>query len=157
MPAERICLAVALQRYVQIPPIALRQRELVTTLARAWGSEVFVVSVDAPVGLVPDLEETTAKLNRYVEPMHGLRVTTAYREGRPAAEVQRYMEEVRADLLIVGSHSKRGPLDVGIGSTAAALSRVGKVPVLLVCPSAEEARHTRELMIPTYPFVFPYA
>jgi len=64
--------------------------------------------------------------------------------------------EVGADLLIIGSHSKRGPLDVGLGSTAAALEHDLPATVLMLRPQDEEAAQARELMIPRYPIVFPY-
>ena len=66
------------------------------------------------------------------------------------------MEATNADLLIIGSHSKRGTLDVGLGSTAAALHRELEATVITVRPTAEEQEMVQELMIPRYPLVFPY-
>ena len=61
-----------------------------------------------------------------------------------------------ADLLIIGSHSKRGPLDVGLGSTASALLRDLETTVMMVRPTEAERRRAQELAIPRYPWVFPY-
>jgi hypothetical protein len=58
--------------------------------------------------------------------------------------------------LIIGSHSKRGPLDVGLGSTASALLRELETTVITVRPTADEQEKALELMIPRYPVVFPY-
>jgi nucleotide-binding universal stress UspA family protein len=155
---QTICVAVALQRYIDFTPVAERQRELSRVLAAAHGGTLRVLSVDAPVALLADVESTQDKLERFVEPLRssGIEVVATVREGRPSREIVRWVEEVRADLLIMGSHSKRGPLDVGLGSTAAALPEDFAVPVLLVRPTRSEQERTRDLMIPRYPFIFPY-
>ena len=59
-------------------------------------------------------------------------------------------------LLIIGSHSKRGPWDVGLGSTSTDLVNESPCPLLMVWPTRQEAERAQELMIPGYPFVFPY-
>jgi nucleotide-binding universal stress UspA family protein len=158
MAYSNLCVAVALQRYLDFTPVALRQRELATILARSWGACVHVLSVNAPVPLLPDLETTEEKLERYVEPMRaeGLTVTSALREGHPGREIVAYVDEVGADLLVVGTHAKRGTLDVGLGSTASALPHDLRAAVVLVRPTADDEARTRELMIPRYPIVFPY-
>jgi nucleotide-binding universal stress UspA family protein len=158
MPYSKLCVAVALQRYLDFTPVALRQRELALTLARSWGASVHVLSVNAPVPLLPDLETTEEKRERYLEPLlaEGLTVTAALREGRPSREIVAYVGEVGADLLLVGTHAKRGPLDVGLGSTAAALPHDLEAAVIMVRPTADDEQRTRELMIPRYPLVFPY-
>ena len=157
MPHSSICIAVALQRYVDIPPVAEHQRELVLALAGRWGSRIHVVSVNAPVALLPGLETTQEKLERYAVPLTaaGLQVSTEVREGRPSQEIRAALAEHRAELLVIGSHSKRGPLDIGLGSTAAALADL-EVATLMVRPSPVDQERARELMIPRYPVVFPY-
>ena len=93
--------------------------------AQAYGVPVSVLSVEAPVELLPDVETMEEKIERYAEPLkaEGLEVDAAIRKGKPSREIIAHMEEIGADVLIIGSHSKRGPLDVGLGSTAAALLR----------------------------------
>lgn len=154
----RICVAVALQRYHDFTPVALRQRELARVLAEADSAGIDVVTAEAPVALLPGLETTEEKLERYAALLReaGCEVRTRLREGRPSREIVRHLEETGADLLIMGTHSKRGPLDVGLGSTAAALPDDLEIPVLFVRPSAADQERTRELMIPRYPLVFPY-
>ena len=158
MPYRNICVAVALQRYLDFTPVAVRQQELALLLAREHGAAVRVLSVDAPVALLPDVESTDDKLERFAAPFRdaGIEVFTSRREGRPSREILRFVDEVDADLLIMGSHSKRGPLDVGLGSTASALPVDFEVPVLLVRPTQAEQEKSSELMIPRYPFIFPY-
>jgi nucleotide-binding universal stress UspA family protein len=158
MESRKICVAVALQRYIDFTPIALRLRELARIVAREYRGAIRVLSVDAPVPLLPDLETTEDKLQRYVAPLveDGLDVHVAHRQGRPSREISVYVDQIAADLLIIGSHSKRGPFDVGLGSTAAAIDEKLKAAVILVRPTPAEQERTRELMIPRYPFIFPY-
>lgn len=158
MEYRRIVAAVALQRYLDFTPIALRIRDLAVLLARASGAALHFVSVDAPVELLPGVETTADKLERLLEPVRGsgLEVAAELRQGRPSRVVSEYVAEIGADLLILGTHSKRGPIDVGLGSTASAIDRELSATVLLVRPTPAEQEAALELMIPKYPLVFPY-
>ncbi len=158
MKHECICVAVALQRYLDFTPVALRQRDLAQLISRGTGAQVFFLSVEAPVELLPGLETTREKLDRFAKPLRdeGIEVVTELRTGRPSREIAEALEARGADLLIMGSHSKRGPLDVGLGSTVKALPSDLEVPVLLVRPTASETDRAHELIIPPYPMVFPY-
>jgi len=158
MAYKRICVAAALQRYLDITPIAARLRDLAGTIAIADHAPVTVVTVEAPVELLPDVETTEEKLERLAAPLRdlGLMVNTNKLEGRPSEEIAKLVEIIGADLLIIGSHSKRGVLDIGVGSTASALMRDLDVTVLMIKPTAAEQERAKELMIPRYPVVFPY-
>jgi len=85
-----------------------------------------------------------------------LEVSTHVMHGKPSREIEDFVAQWRADVLIIGTHSKRGPLDVGLGSTASALRRDLGTTVLMVRPTVEEQERARELMIPRYPVIFPY-
>jgi nucleotide-binding universal stress UspA family protein len=158
MSYSKICVAAALQRYLDITPIAARIRDIAGVLAAAHNAPVAVLSVEAPVELLPDVETMEEKIERYAEPLRveGLEVEVAIRRGKPSREIIAHMEEIGADLLIIGSHSKRGTLDVGLGSTASALLRDLERTVITVRPTEAEQEKARELMIPRYPVVFPY-
>jgi nucleotide-binding universal stress UspA family protein len=158
MAYRKIVAAVALQRYLDFTPIAVRIRDLAALLARACGASLTILSVDAPVELLPGVETTADKLERLCEPLRaaGMEVVVVLREGRPNKVISEVVAELGADLLVVGTHSKRGPIDVGLGSTAAALERELGATVLLVRPTPAEQEAARELMIPRYPLVFPY-
>ena len=158
MGYTRICVAAALQRYIDITPIAARLRDLAGVLALADNAPLTVVTVEAPVELLPDVETTQEKLERLAAPLRekGLKVNTNLLEGRPSEEIAGLVKIIDADLLLIGSHSKRGVLDVGLGSTAAALMRELDVTVLMMKPTEEEQEKAQELMIPRYPVVFPY-
>jgi nucleotide-binding universal stress UspA family protein len=159
MSYRKICLAVALQRYLDITPIGARLRDVAVAIARDSGAPLAVLSVEAPVELLPEVETMGEKLERFVEPIlqSGIEVHAELREGRPSREIAAFVREVGGDLLVVGSHSKRSAIDVGVGSTASALLReLDEVPVLMVRPTAEEQDRAEELKIPRYPMVFPY-
>jgi len=158
MSYTKICVAAALQRYLDITPIAGRIRDLAGLLAAAYSIPVSVLSVEAPVELLPDVESMEEKIERYAEPLRGkgLEVDVMLRKGRPSHEIIAHMDEIAADVLIIGSHSKRGTLDVGLGSTASALLRDLETTVITIRPTAAEQERARDLMIPRYPVVFPY-
>lgn len=158
MPYSRIVLAVALQRYLDFPPVALRAREAAAALAKARDSAVDVVTVEAPAALLPGLESTEQKLERLVRSLReqGLEAEGHLLAGRPAERIPPFVVRCGADFLVIGSHSKRNPLDVGIGSTASALVRECPCPVVMIWPTREESARARALMIPGYPFIFPY-
>lgn len=158
MPYNRVCVAVALQRYLDITPIAARLRELALLIAKADDAQLALLSVEAPVDLLPDVDTMEEKLARFAGGLdgEGLQVTTELREGKPSREIMDFAGAFKADLLIIGSHSKRGPLDVGLGSTAAALMRELETTIITVRPTEAEQERARELMIPRYPLVFPY-
>jgi nucleotide-binding universal stress UspA family protein len=159
MKLSKICVPVALQRYVPFPPVALRQRELAMVLALHYKAELHFLTVDGPVTLLPHLEETASKLKRLIEPLaqfDTLKVSIAHREGKPSKEIRTFVDEIAADAVIIGSHSKRSALDVGVGSTASALRHDMKATVIMIRPTTDETAQAKELMIPAYPFVFPY-
>lgn len=158
MSYQRIVAAFALQRYLDFTPIALRIRDLAATLSRASGAPLHLLSVDAPVELLPGVETTSDKLARLADPLReaGIDATTELREGRPSRVISSFVTEVGADLLIIGTHSKRGPMDVGLGSTASTIDRDLGATVLMVRPTPTEQETALELMIPKYPLVFPY-
>lgn len=158
MTYSRICVAAALQRYLDFTPIAKRIRDLARVLASAHGARLSVLSVEAPVELLPEVETMAEKMDRYSEPLvaAGIEVETVVREGRPSREIAAFVEASGSDVLIIGSHSKRGALDVGLGSTASALMSDLDVTVIMVRPTENEQKTARELMIPKYPVVFPY-
>ena len=158
MEYRSICVAVALQRYLDFTPVALRQRHLAAVIAASCNARLVVLSVEAPVDFLPGLETTNEKLARFVGPLQeqGLEVSARVRFGRPSNEILTTVEEEQSDLLIMVSHSKRGPLDVGLGSTVRALPSDLEVPVLLVRVTRSDVERTEELKIPRYPVVFPY-
>jgi nucleotide-binding universal stress UspA family protein len=60
------------------------------------------------------------------------RVTTAVREGRPAAEISQYARDVGADVVATGTRGRHGENRFLIGSVAERVVRTCPVPVLTV-------------------------
>jgi nucleotide-binding universal stress UspA family protein len=90
------------------------------------------------VDLVPTLREggrrTLAKAKALVDTA-GVRATTVMREtlGGPAADtIVREARKQRADLVVLGTHGRRGIRRMVLGSDAEQVVRASPVPVLLV-------------------------
>ena len=81
------------------------------------------------------LKETKRQFTRFVK---ALRDRGRIREeaivfGAPDAEIAKKAREIRADLIVMGSHGKTGPIDyVLFGSTAEKIVRMTPCPVLTV-------------------------
>ena len=59
---------------------------------------------------------------------------TLLRVGNPRAVIVETARSVMADLLIIGSHSKRGILDIALGGTARHITHAAPCTVLMVAP-----------------------
>lgn len=158
MTYSRIVLAVALQRYIDFTPIAIRSREIVMGLAQNTDARLEVVTVEAPVTLLPETETLEEKLNRFTAPLldAGVDASSQFFRGKPSEQILYFVNSIGADLLLIGSHSKRGPLDISMGGTAAALVEASSCPVLMAWATEADRKAAAELAIPQYPFVFPY-
>jgi nucleotide-binding universal stress UspA family protein len=79
------------------------------------------------------------KLDAYVAPLHaaGVEVSPILRMGDPRDVIVEVATNLKADLLILGSHSKRGLLDIVLGGTAQQVSKAAPCLVILVSPQPE--------------------
>lgn len=158
MAGNRILVAVALQRYSNITPLAVAIREVAAEHARASGASLTVMTVHFPVAKIPEARQRTEeKLDRFITPIveEGLEVETRIVEGSPRVMIQGVASEIGARLIVMGTHTKRG-LDTAIGGTARAVIKSAPCRVVLVAPTVEESRRTREMIVPDYPVIFPY-
>lgn len=64
--------------------------------------------------------------------IQGERVVATVLEGRPAEELATYAEDHDINLIIIGSHGRRGFNRLLIGSVADKIIRVANVPVLVI-------------------------
>jgi nucleotide-binding universal stress UspA family protein len=64
----------------------------------------------------------------------GIPITPIVMAGAPRETIVAMAETLRADLLIIGTHSQRRVFDVLLGGTAAYVSRHASCPVLMVKP-----------------------
>jgi nucleotide-binding universal stress UspA family protein len=119
-------------------------------LAAQKGAEPHVVSVAAMYGNVPEsiaapnLEQAAKQLEsyvklqvaKYVEANPGNaqfeRVCTHQRAGSPADEIVQLAVDLEADLVMVGTHSRRGIQRLLLGSVAEHVVRTAPCPVLVV-------------------------
>lgn len=155
---ETILLAVALQRYGDITPRAIAVRDVASDMVEFHKAPLTVLTVHVQLALMPEGESTEQKMERFVAPLieRGLRVESMVREGSPRVLISEVAKELDTRLIVMGTHSKRGILDTVVGGTAKAVIAGAPCRVLLVAPTDDEDQKTRELMIPEYPFIFPY-
>ena len=153
-----ILLAAALQNWDRYSTHALAAREVAATLAKGATQQLHVLSVyDYPPVETTDLPPELASRHReellwrtdqlmvdtletYVTPLkaEGLEVTPILRVGDPREVIVQVATSLKVDLLILGSHSKRGLLDIVLGGTAQQVSKSAPCLVVLVSPKKEE-------------------
>ncbi len=117
--------------------------ELASALARDYGAKLTVLHVAvpppvfAPDGIampmpVEEPFEDRAKLAEFRS--DDPRVTVEHRlvEGSPAEEILRIAREMKADLIVVGTHGKGGLARLIVGSVAESVLRKASCPVLTV-------------------------
>jgi nucleotide-binding universal stress UspA family protein len=59
-------------------------------------------------------------------------IDTLLREGSPALEIVGVADEIAADLIVMGTHGRRGVARALLGSVAEHVVRAGRAPVLTV-------------------------
>jgi nucleotide-binding universal stress UspA family protein len=153
---KTILLAAALQHWERYSGHALAARDVAAALATSTSKRLHVLSVyDYDFGRTPTSglpaeviarfhEEQrfrtdtllAQKMNDYVTPLKdaGLEVVSILRLGTPRDAIVEVAREVEADLLVIGSHSKRGLLDVALGGTAQQVAKRAPCTVVLVSP-----------------------
>jgi nucleotide-binding universal stress UspA family protein len=150
-----ILLAIALQRWERYSAHALAARDAAAALARATSNRLHVLSAyeyeympampEVPSEMVANIREQhtrhtdalmVQKLDEYVAPLTaaGIAVTKVLRVGNARDVIVDVAASIQADLLIIGSHSKRGILDIALGGTAQYVSRHAPCTVVLVSP-----------------------
>jgi nucleotide-binding universal stress UspA family protein len=75
-----------------------------------------------------------AKARRVCGKEAGIAVKTILRVGNPREVIVQMALSVMADVLIIGSHSKRGLIDVALGGTARHITSRAPCTVLMVSP-----------------------
>jgi nucleotide-binding universal stress UspA family protein len=156
---RNILLAAALQNWEHYSTHALAARDVAATLARhaerlhvltVYAHEATRIPAGVPAEMAAKLrEQQTAGVDRavaeqmddYVAPLlgQGLPVAKILRLGSsPRHLIMEVAQEIDADLLVIGSHSKRGLLDIALGGTARHLSEHAPCPVVMVTPKAKK-------------------
>lgn len=153
-----ILLAAALQHWDRYSTHALAAREAAAALAKGTTQHLHVLSVygynftspsnGLPAEMVAQLHEEELrrtnslmeqKIDDYIAPLKaaGLEVMTILREGNPRSVILQTADEIKADLLVIGSHSKRNLFDIILGGTARHLSQHASCTVVLVSPEKQ--------------------
>lgn len=115
------------------------------SIARTYGGEIFVVHVidikeefiagTYYEGLLEKLKEGGQKILDEIEKMaeeHGLKVQKIMKTGNEAKEILEAAEELKADLIVMGSHGKSALTEFLTGSVSERVFRHSKIPVLTV-------------------------
>jgi nucleotide-binding universal stress UspA family protein len=74
----------------------------------------------------------------HCEDLRGLKVEEVIGHGDASAEIVRIADERQVDLIVISSHGRTGLGRIIFGSTAEAVVRHARCPVLVVKPPAEE-------------------
>ena len=154
-----ILLAVALQDWDRYSDHAIAVRDLGEAVALGGAKQLHVLSVyhydEEPHGRGLTLEMAARasedfrqrmdahmrqKLVEYVGPLTaaGITVTSHLEVGNPREVIVRVAQAINADALLLGSHSKRGLIDVTLGGTARQISSHATCPVILVSPKVAQ-------------------
>ena len=153
-----VLLAAALQHWDRYSAHALAAREVAGTMAIGATHHLHVLSVydynfKAPTSGLPtemvaklredDLRRTNnlmeQKIADYIAPLKagGLEVTTFLRVGDPRSVIAQTVDELKADALVIGSHSKRSFFELTLGGTAKHISQHASCQVVLVSPEKQ--------------------
>jgi nucleotide-binding universal stress UspA family protein len=76
------------------------------------------------------------RMDEFIAPLKasGLEVTPLLQVGNPREVMVQAALSAKADLLIIGSHSKRGVFDIALGGTARQITGRAPCTVLMVSP-----------------------
>jgi nucleotide-binding universal stress UspA family protein len=150
-----ILLAVALQNWERYNVHALAAREVAAAMAKGSGKTLQVLSVyqyESPTyggGLSMEMaarhrDDMMRRIDRlieqrlddYLQPLKqsGIAVTGLLRVGNPRQVIVQTALRILADVLIIGSHSRRGIFDIALGGTAQQVSSQAPCPVMIVVP-----------------------
>ena len=152
---------------------------LVSSIARQYGSLVFVANVWIPIPYTMVTPENASTVDRSEEEearahaitllatreLSGLPVTIIVEPGSPVIELTRMVRQQEIDLVILGTHGRTGFKHLVMGSVAEDLLRSLACPVLTVGPNVTkrsmESAEIKNVLFPTdlsdeSRTVFPY-
>ena|ERR1700722_3651727 len=123
--AEQLHAKITLMHAYEIPIYGFPDGILVATAD--LGLEM---SRAAQAGLNASIEKHKAR---------GIEMTTVLRDGPPWEEINTVAAEVSADVIVVGTHGRRGIARALLGSVAERILRTATRPVLVVHPEVPQA------------------
>ena len=123
--------------------------EQAARLAKGWGSTLHILHAGKP-GDAGALDLARGRLEKQRENLSvtpGIDANVVIRTGRASVEIIQLVNEVEADLVVVGEHSQGWLKDRFLGGTALKVLRQARVPVLLV--RAPVSNEFRKVMVAT--------
>jgi len=136
---------LALERAFELAAARPRADVHVVNVVRLYGNQALVDGPTEPSGFASvSLADATAQVGRYVEqrrqafggPLDNVRVRGHLRLEAPAQELAQIAADLEADLVVVGTHGRRGIARMLLGSVAEAVVRLAPCPVFVVRPKA---------------------
>lgn len=119
------------------------------SMAQALGAELLIVHVEVPFTvdgeeLPPAIQQAERKrledqLAKIVPPSSEIPVRRVLLTGAPADRIVDFAREEQVDMIVMGTHGRRGVRRFLMGSIAEAVVRLAPCPVLTVKPSTEGA------------------
>jgi nucleotide-binding universal stress UspA family protein len=110
----------------------------------AFGGDV-VVAAQEPAGLPPEeIEGTLALWRTEAERVSGRPARWALLSGDPAAEIVRFAREWSCDVLVVGTHGRKGLSRFVVGSVAGKVVRAAPCAVLVARRAQQAAARAAE-------------
>ena len=127
-------------------PIAAHAADVGIDLARSLGAEVGFIHVIDPSGLVASASGVPSDKIAEMAQREGKRLVAAFRQrmpahltalefveiGRPALKIVEAAQQWPADLIVVGSHGRKGITRTLMGSIAEGIMRHAPCPVVVV-------------------------
>ncbi len=92
------------------------------------------------IGGHEELQIALSQLQRRLE-QNGLDVTTILKAGNPAASLNAYAEEIKANLIVIGARGRRSALGILLGGVAQQVIEYSTCPVLVVRAPYRKIRH----------------
>jgi nucleotide-binding universal stress UspA family protein/predicted phosphoribosyltransferase len=122
-------------------PASDRALDTAAEVAMRFGSKLTILHVSAPIPFEPTVPPETnlqpALRSLLAKTVASVKATypsaeAVVREGDPDREIVRAAEELGADLLVLGTHARKGLAHAMLGSVAEYVVRASHVPVLTV-------------------------
>lgn len=124
-------------------PFSERALTVAVPLAQQHGASITLVQVSSLPPRVPPtregetsvrsaLQEQLERVGKRTAKKSGVTVVTQFRDGEILPELQAAVREVSADLIVMATHGRGGVSRMWLGSTADALLRELRVPLLLI-------------------------
>ena len=136
---------LALERALELAAARPRADLHVVNVVRFYGAQAGIDGPAEPGGFVNlSLADATAQVEQYAEErrrayansLDSVRVHAHLRLEAPAQEIAQIAADLEADLVVVGSHGRRGIARWLLGSVAETVVRLAPCPVFVVRPKA---------------------